>query len=78
MNTEKIKKQVYQVQGMTCSGCERAVQRVVSNLNGITSAKVDFASASLSTEYDPSIVTNEDIKLAVNKIGYKLTEDKMA
>jgi copper chaperone CopZ len=50
----------------------------VSNLNGITSAKVDFASASLSTEYDPSIVTNEDIKLAVNKIGYKLTEDKMA
>jgi copper chaperone CopZ len=71
MSTNKIKKESYLVEGMTCSGCERAIQKVVSSLEGVESAKADLQSSSVSVEYDPGKVNVEEIKSAVNKIGYK-------
>jgi copper chaperone len=66
-----MKKENYIVEGMTCSGCERTVSKVVSNLEGVATAKADLNSASLSVEYDPAKVTVDSIKEAVNKVGYK-------
>lgn len=65
------KKEKYLVEGMTCSGCERTVSRVVGNLEGVTSANADIKSSTLKVEYDPSKVTIDKIKNAVNGVGYK-------
>ncbi|HEY9488256.1 MAG TPA: cation transporter [Chryseosolibacter sp.] len=65
------KKESYLVEGMTCSGCERAIQRIVSSLEGVESAKADLNSSTVSVEYNPEKVNIEQIKTAVNKIGYK-------
>ena len=59
------------VEGMTCSGCERTVSKVVSNIEGVTSAKADFNSSSLAVEFDPAKVSIDKIEQAVNKVGYK-------
>lgn len=59
------------VEGMTCSGCERTVSKVVGNLEGVTSSKADLKSSTVSVEYDPSKVTIEQIKSAINGVGYK-------
>ena len=67
-----IKKESYLVEGMTCSGCERAIQRVVANLQGVESSKADLQSASLEVSYDPNVVTVDGIKAAIGKIGYKI------
>jgi copper chaperone CopZ len=69
---QETKKESFTVEGMTCSGCERTVQRVVSNLPGVKSAKAELASASVSLEYDPSKVSVHQIKAAVDQVGYKL------
>lgn len=66
------KKESYLVEGMTCSGCERAIQRIVANLQGVETSKADLQSASLEVSYDPNAVTIDEIKTAVNKIGYKI------
>jgi P-type Cu+ transporter len=72
------KKESYLVEGMTCSGCERAIQKVVSSLNGVESAKADLQTSTVSVEYNPDKVNVEQIKSAVNKIGYKFVGQRPA
>jgi copper chaperone CopZ len=67
----RIKKESYLVEGMTCSGCERTVSRVAENLAGVKTAKADLTSATVSIEYDPEKVTIDQIKNAINGVGYK-------
>lgn len=66
-----IKKESFLVEGMTCSGCERTVSRVVGNLEGVASSKADLESSTVTVEYDPSKVTIDKIENAVNGVGYK-------
>ena len=72
------KKESYLVEGMTCSGCERTVSRVVGNLEGVTASKADLASSTVSVEYDPSKVNIDKIKAAVNSVGYKFVGERPA
>jgi mercuric ion transport protein len=70
------KKEAYLVEGMTCSGCERTVSKVVSNIEGVASAKAELGSSSVLVEYDPSKVNIDKIKEAVNKVGYKFVGER--
>ncbi len=72
------KKESYLVEGMTCSGCERTVSKVVGNIEGVTSSKADLKSSTVSVEYDPSKVTIDKIKNAVNGVGYKFVGQRPA
>jgi copper chaperone CopZ len=78
MNAPRIKKEAYLVEGMTCSGCERTVQKVVGNLEGVITAKADLNAATVSVEYDPEKVTIDKIRAAVNGVGYRLTGERPA
>ena len=78
MMSTNMKKESYLVEGMTCSGCERAIQRVVSSLQGVSEAKADANSSTVSVEYDPQQVNIDQIKSAVNKIGYKFVGERPA
>ena len=78
MKTETIKKESYLVEGMTCSGCERTVSKVVSNIEGVASAKADLSTSTVSVEYDISKVTIDKIKDAINKVGYKFIGERPA
>ena len=77
MSTNK-KKASYLVEGMTCSGCERTIQKVVSNLDGVSGAKADLSSSTVSVEYDSAKVNIDDIRGAINKIGYKFVGERPA
>jgi copper chaperone CopZ len=70
------KKDSYLVEGMTCSGCERTVSRVVGNIEGVSSSKADLSSSTLTVEYDPSKVTIDQIKNVVNGVGYKFVGER--
>jgi copper chaperone CopZ len=73
---EAFKKETYHEEGMTCSGCERTVQRIVENLEGVKSSKADLKSPTVSVEYDPSKVNVDKIKSAVNGVGYKFVGER--
>jgi copper chaperone CopZ len=76
MEARNTKKDSYRIEGMTCSGCERTVSKVVANIQGVKSAKADLSSSSVFVEYDPTQVDVEKIKSAVNSVGYKFVEQK--
>lgn len=75
---ETTKKESYLVEGMTCSGCERAIQRSISGIDGVTAATADHSTSTVSVEFDPAKVNVEQIKAAVNKIGYKFVGERSA
>ena len=72
MESANRKKEVYLIEGMTCSGCERTVTRVVQNIAGVETAQADLTSSSITVEYDPEKVRIDAIKSAVNAVGYGL------
>ena len=74
----KNKRAAYQVEGMTCSGCERTVQRVIANMEGVKDANADLKTSTVSVEYDPEKVNVDQIKSVVNNVGYKFVGERPA
>ena len=78
MQEKTLKKEAYLIEGMTCSGCERTVSRVVGNIEGVQSVKADLSSSTVSVEYDPQKVSIDKIKSAINSVGYKFVGERPA
>ena len=66
-----MKKENIIVEGMTCNHCKMAVEKAVSSLDGVKSAKVDLAKKNLAVKYDESQANEGAIKQAVIDAGYK-------
>ena len=73
-----LKKESYLVEGMSCSGCERAIQKVISNLHGVETANADLHTSTVSVEYDPSLVNIEQIRSAITRVGYRFVGERPA
>jgi Cu2+-exporting ATPase len=70
-----IKKETYPVEGMSCASCAQSVESMLSSLEGIKQANVNYANASVLVEFDENTVSPSDMEKAVNNIGYKLIID---
>ena len=57
---------------MSCVVCAANVERTVREVEGVTSASVNFSANSLTVEFDPKIVTLLEIQKAVQAAGYDL------
>jgi copper chaperone len=69
MGNEK-NKAVIKVKGMTCGHCVAAVEKALGEMDGIGRVNVSLASGEVSVEYDPGQTPLEDIKAAINDLGY--------
>ena len=67
-----VVEETFPVEGMTCSGCANGVQRSLTKLEGVKSAEVSLAGASATVAYDPDAVTPDQMRQAVESIGFKL------
>lgn len=65
------------IEGMTCASCSAAIERTVRKQNGVESISVNLATNKASLVYDPSLIKLSQIKLAVEKAGYKASEAKI-
>jgi Cu+-exporting ATPase len=70
-----MNKKAFKVEGMTCSACANRVERVVKKLDGVNSANVNFATETLSVEFDETKSSNENIEAAVVKAGYGIKKN---
>jgi copper chaperone CopZ len=59
------------VEGMTCQGCVRSVQRKLSKVTGVESAHVDLQAGKATVEYDDSVADPAQLVGAVEQIGYQ-------
>lgn len=65
-------KRTLPVIGMACASCSAHVERELSSLRGVQSASVSLASRTALIDYDPSAITLEEMKAAINGIGFDL------
>lgn len=63
-------KQRFDVYGMTCASCQAAVDRAVKKL-GVDDVNVNLINETMSVNYDPNKISDEDIINAVSKAGYE-------
>ncbi len=66
-----MKKEKFDIKGMTCSSCQAHVERAVSKLEGITKVNVNLLSNNMIVEYDEEILDNEKIIKAVVDAGFE-------
>ena len=57
---------------MACSVCSANVEKKLRSLKGINSASVSLASRTALVDYDPDIISLEDMKREISNAGYDL------
>lgn len=67
----------FDVEGMTCGGCEAGVKLKVKKLDGVTSVEASYDEGTAVVTYDPEKVTPGQIIAAIEELGYdaELRED---
>lgn len=71
-----MEKKTIAVIGMACAGCAANVERRLNELNGISSAAVNFAARTALVEYDPKVITPQMMKEEIIKAGYDMVIDE--
>ncbi|OGR10074.1 MAG: copper-translocating P-type ATPase [Desulfobacula sp. GWF2_41_7] len=65
--------QTFPVTGMSCANCAANIERTLNKkVQGVVLASVNFASERLTVEFDPSVVSVDNIVYEVRKIGFDL------
>lgn len=61
----------FDVRGMTCASCAGRIEKGLSRMNGIDSANINLATESGVVEYNPGMISLDDILEKVKKMGYE-------
>jgi copper ion binding protein len=61
------------VEGMTCDGCVRSVERKLSKVAGVESARADLGAGKATVEYDDAQAQADQLITAVEQIGYRVS-----
>lgn len=69
-------KQTLPIVGMACSACSANIERTLSSLKGVSSAKVSLIGRSVLIDFNPDIISLETMKKEINNLGYDLIIDK--
>lgn len=62
---------VIKIGGMSCASCVRTIEKSLKELPGILEVKVNLATEKAMISYDPTLVDIDDIKKAIERVGYQ-------
>lgn len=68
-------KQSFPVLNMSCASCSASSQSVLENILGVMNATVNYANAMAHVEYIPTITNPQELKSALQSVGYDLMID---
>lgn len=69
---------VIKVDGMHCGGCERAVERVVMKVRGVSSVRADHRRGTVTVGYNGEEPSRAEIHQAISRAGYKPAAGEVA
>ena len=64
---------ILNVTGMTCGGCENAVSRAVSRIEGVAHVTASHADNRVVVEYDAAKADRTRIADAITRAGYQVS-----
>lgn len=62
--------QTIAVEGMTCTGCEEAIQRALGRLDGVLRSSADHQAGRVEVRFDPARVSGDDLAERIRAAGY--------
>ena len=65
-----MEKTYFKIVGMFCISCKSIVERQLKSESGVKRIDIDYMTDSVIVEFDPSIITKEEIKDRLKKSGY--------
>lgn len=65
-----MKKEQFNVTGMTCAACSARVEKAVGKLPGVDKVAVNLLKNSMVVDYDEAALNTQDIIAAVTNAGY--------
>ena len=68
-------KKTIPVLGMACSACSANVEKKLNSLEGVHAASVSLAGRSALVDFDPAVISLDDMKREINNIGYDLVTE---
>jgi copper chaperone CopZ len=61
---------IFNVEGMTCAGCEASVKNELGKLDGIIESEVSYDSGTATISYLRTKLTEKELQDAINKTGF--------
>ena len=58
------------VSGMTCGGCENAVQRALGRMPGVSRVEASHAAGRVTVTFDDAHVTSAQLRDGITALGY--------
>ena len=68
----------YQVEELTCPSCIKKIEGALSKQEGVKEAKVLFNSNKVKVIFDEGIVSSDQLRNIVQKLGYPVLGSKIA
>lgn len=65
-----MEKAYFKIVGMYCVTCKPIIEKQLKDEIGIKRIDIDYMTDSVIVEFDPSIITKEEIKRRLEKSGY--------
>jgi len=63
------------VAGMSCAACARSIERALARTDGVSNARVNFATSTATVEYDAKRVDENRLVAEIRQLGYDVRED---
>ncbi len=69
--TIKTDKALFKIVGMYCTSCKPIVEKQLKDEEAVKKIDIDYLTDSVIVEFNPSLITKEEIKDRLEKSGYK-------
>ena len=66
-----IERALFRVVGMYCNTCKPIIEKQLKDEKAVKKIDIDYMIDSIIVEYDPLVLTKEQIKNRLEKSGYK-------
>jgi copper chaperone CopZ len=63
---------VYNVEGMTCTGCEKTITSKLDKMDGIVEVQASFEDQKAKVKFDSTKLMTDGIMMAIEEAGYKV------
>ena len=75
-NSLNLNEITFDIEGMTCTGCELAIEQEVFELEGVINVNADYNNSNTIIKFDSLKVTKKQLENAILKTGYQITTKK--
>lgn len=67
---------IFSLYNLGCSSCSVVIERKLGKMSGIRDVAVNYVTDTVLVDFDPSLLTAEEVRGMIKKLGYDALEKK--